>query len=209
MALPGLASVPGLGGWDRDPLWGRFYDWSVEHPGPGGLLWRAGLGSDLRLLHAAAEEVGQQPAGSVVLDVPSGGGVALRGLRPGQGVRYVAADISARMLRRTMAAAERRGVADQVEALVADVGALPQADASVDLVVSFTGLHCFPDPLVATRELVRCCDPGACSPAAPSWTTPACASRACVRAGGWPACSARASPATSCAPGCARAASAR
>lgn len=160
MALPGLASVPGLGGWDRDPLWGRFYDWSVEHPGPGGLLWRAGLGSDLRLLHAAAEEVGQQPAGSVVLDVPSGGGVALRGLRPGQGVRYVAADISARMLRRTMAAAERRGVADQVEALVADVGALPQADASVDLVVSFTGLHCFPDPLVATRELVRVLRPG-------------------------------------------------
>ena len=91
--------LPGLGGWGDDPLWATFYDWTVEHPQAGGAL-EAGIGSDLRRLYAAAAEIGRQPAGSSVLDVPCGGGVALRGLRPGQGVRYVAADISQAMLDR-------------------------------------------------------------------------------------------------------------
>jgi SAM-dependent methyltransferase len=152
--------IPGLGAWGEDPLWGTFYDWTVEHPQAGGMLWRAGIGSDLRRLYAAAAEIGRQPAGSSVLDVPCGGGVALRGLRPGQGVRYVAADISATMLERTMAAARRRQVAAQVEPVLADVGALPFADAEFDMVVSFTGLHCFPDPHQAVREMGRVLTPG-------------------------------------------------
>lgn len=147
--------IPGLGGWSDDPLWASFYDWSVEHPRAGGTLWRLGLGSDLRRLYAAAGEIGRQPAGSAVLDIPCGGGVALRGLRPGQGVRYVAADISQTMLDKTTAAARARGVADQVEQRIADVGALPFADGEFDLVVTFTGLHCFPDPHLAVREMGR------------------------------------------------------
>ena len=43
---------------------------------------------------------------------------------------------------------------------LADVGALPFDDASFDLVVSFTGLHCFPDPARAVVELVRVLRPG-------------------------------------------------
>ena len=62
-----------------------------------------GAGTDQRLLHRAAAEVGRLPDGARVLDVPSGGGVALRGLRPGQRVDWVAADISPTMLARTMA----------------------------------------------------------------------------------------------------------
>ena len=147
--------LPGLGGWSEDPLWASFYDWTVEHPAVGGVLWRIGIGSDLDRLYAAAAEIGRQPAGSAVLDIPCGGGVALRGLRPGQGLRYVAADISQTMLDRTMAAARERGVADQVEPRIADVGALPFADGEFDLVVSFTGLHCFPDPHRAVLELGR------------------------------------------------------
>ncbi len=88
------------------------------------------------------------------------GGVALRGLRPGQGVDYVAADIAQTMLDRTMDAARRRGVADQVSPRVADVGALPFADDEFDLVVSFTGLHCFPDPARAVVEMTRVLRPG-------------------------------------------------
>jgi SAM-dependent methyltransferase len=152
--------VPGLGGWGDDPLWGAFYDWSVEHPQVGGALWKAGIGSDLQRLYAAAGEIGRQPAGASVLDVPSGGGVALRALRPGQGVRYVAADISQVMLDRTMAAARRRQVAAQVEPVIADVGRLPFALGEFDLVVSFTGLHCFPDPHLAVREMARVLHPG-------------------------------------------------
>lgn len=147
--------LPGLGGWSDDPLWASFYDWSVEHPRAGGAFWRFGIGSDLRKLYDAAAEIGRQPAGSSVLDIPCGGGVALRGLRPGQGVRYVAADIAQTMLDRTMDAARERGVADQVEPQLADVGQLPFGDGEFDLVVSFTGLHCFPDPHRAVLEMGR------------------------------------------------------
>ena len=152
--------IPGFGAWGEDPLWGTFYDWTVEHPQAGGLLWRAGIGSDLRRLYAAAMEIGRQPAGSSVLDVPCGGGVALRGLRPGQGLRYVAADISQTMLERTMAVARHRQVVAQVEPVLADVGKLPFADSEFDLVVSFTGLHCFPDPRLAVSEMARVLHPG-------------------------------------------------
>ena len=147
--------LPGFGGWGEDPLWASVYDWTVEHPQAGGALWRLGIGSDLRRLYAAAAEIGRQPAGSSVLDVPCGGGVALRGLRAGQGVRYVAADISQTMLDRTMAVARTRHVAAQVEPVIADVGSLPFGDAEFDLVVSFTGLHCFPDPRLAVTEMGR------------------------------------------------------
>jgi ubiquinone/menaquinone biosynthesis C-methylase UbiE len=141
-------------------LWSYVYPWLVEHDRIGGPAWRFGTGSDLSLLHDAAAELGTLPAGARVLDVPTGSGVALRGLRPGQGVHVVAADITATMLGRAMASARRLGVADQVTPAVSDVGAMPFADGSFDLVVSFTGLHCFPDPRGAIREMVRVLAPG-------------------------------------------------
>lgn len=155
-----LSHLPGLGGWSDDPLWASFYDWTVEHPTAGGAVWRVGINSDLARLYRAADEIGRQPAGSRILDVPCGGGVALRGLRPGQGVEYVAGDIAQAMLDRTMRAAERRGVADQVVPRIADVGDLPFDDGSFDLVVTFTGLHCFPDPEQAVVEMARVLRPG-------------------------------------------------
>ena len=147
--------VPGLGGWSDDPLWGSFYDWTVEHPTAGRALWGLGIQSDLRLLYAAAGEIGRQRAGARVLDVPCGGGVAVRSLRPGQGIDYVAADISSKMLDRTIKVAAAHGVADQVTTRLADVAELPFEDGSFDLVVSFTGLHCFPDPARAVVEMAR------------------------------------------------------
>jgi ubiquinone/menaquinone biosynthesis C-methylase UbiE len=155
-----VVKLPGLGGWSEDPLWGAIYDWTVEHPRAGGVLWRLGIQSDLGRLYEAAEEIGQQADGARILDIPCGGGVALRALRPGQHVEYVAADISQRMLDRTMDAARARGVEHLVTPRLADVGALPFDDASFDLVVSFTGLHCFPDPARAVVEMVRVLRPG-------------------------------------------------
>ena len=152
--------LPGLGGWSEDPLWSYVYPWLVEHEHVGPLAWRLGTGSDLSLLHDAAAEIGTLPAGSRVLDVPTGSGVALRGVRPGQGLDVVAADISATMLGRAMATAARLGVADQVTPAVTDVASMPFADGSFDLVVSFTGLHCFPDPQAAVEEMVRVLAPG-------------------------------------------------
>ena len=160
MIRTAVARVPGLGGWSDDPLWASFYDWTVEHPRAGGALWRVGINSDLRLLYRAADEIGRQPAGARILDIPCGGGVALRGLRPGQGVVYVAADIAQSMLDRTLRVADERGVADQVEPRIADVGELPFPDDGFDLVVTFTGLHCFPDPERAVVEMARVLRPG-------------------------------------------------
>ncbi len=152
--------LPGLGGWSEDPLWSYVYPWLVEHERVGGAAWRLGTGSDLALLHEAAAEIGTLPAGARVLDVPTGSGVALRGLRPGQGLDLVAADISTTMLGRAGATASRLGVADQVTPVVADVGDLPFDDHTFDLVVSFAGLHCFPDPRRAIAEMVRVLAPG-------------------------------------------------
>ena len=155
-----LGSMRLLGGWHEDPLWASVYGWLVEHRRVGGVAWRLGLGSDLGLLYDAVREVGRLPAGSRVLDVPTGNGIAMRGITAGQGLDYVAADISAAMLDRALATARRLGVEDQVTPLVADVGDLPLADASVDLVATFTGLHCFPDPHRAVIEMVRVLRPG-------------------------------------------------
>lgn len=149
-----------VGGWGEDPLWASVYDWMVEHPVAGGAMFRAGMGSPLGLLHEAAEEIAGLPAGGRVLDVPCGGGLALRGLRVDQDVSYVGVDISDTMLRRTTDAARRRGTSAQVEVRRADVGALPFDDAGFDLVVSLTGLHCFPDPPAAIAEMARVLRPG-------------------------------------------------
>lgn len=152
---------PLVGGWDQDPLWAKFYPLMVENPAIGAPLWRLGMGSDITRLYAATQEITDLPDGSRVLDVPVGGGVAMRGLRRGGRLDYVAADISPRMLERALAAARRRGVVDQVTTQVADVGDLPFGDDEFDLVVSFTGLHVFPDPLLAIHEMVRVLKPGA------------------------------------------------
>jgi SAM-dependent methyltransferase len=81
--------------------------------------------------------------------------VALRGLRPGQGIRYVAADISPDMLERTERVARERGVEDQVEFETADVERLPFGVGEFDRVISFAGLHCFPNPRKAVLEIAR------------------------------------------------------
>jgi SAM-dependent methyltransferase len=140
--------------WRADHPWATIYDAVVEHERVARVGWGLGIGSDVRLLYRAADEIGRLPAGSAVLDIPCGGGVALRGLSPGQDIRYVAADISPAMLERTAASAQRRGL-DQVETVEADVGALQFDDGTFDLCVSFTGLHCFPDPARAVKEIAR------------------------------------------------------
>lgn len=145
--------------WRGNHPWAAVYAFIVERSALGGVLWRLGMGSDIAKLYAAADEIGRLPDGAAVLDIPCGSGVALRGLRAGQDVRYVAADIAPAMLERTRREAERRGV--DVELREADAGVLPFADQTFDLAVCFTSLHCFPDPALAVRELARVLKPGA------------------------------------------------
>ena len=140
-------------------LGGAIYDAGVEREWlarPAGLLlW----GTDTTLLYDSIRRIGDLPAGASVLDVPCGGGLALRGVRRGQDLRYVAADISSAMLDRARRRAEGHGRTD-VEFVEADIERLPFDDGEFDLCVSYNGLHCLPDPAAAVRELARCLKPG-------------------------------------------------
>jgi SAM-dependent methyltransferase len=136
-------------------LAGGAYDYVVEREWlarPGGLaLW----GTDTTLLFDSIQLVGDLPDGSAVLDVPCGGGVALRGLRADQQVRYVAADVSVDMLARARRQASAVG-RDDIEFTEADIERLPFGDGEFDLCMCFNGLHCLPDPAAAVREIARC-----------------------------------------------------
>jgi SAM-dependent methyltransferase len=138
---------------------GGAYDFAVEHEWlarPAGVaLW----GTDTRMFYESFDAIGELPDGASVLDIPCGGGVALRGLRPGQRLRYVAADISPDMLVRARARAAALGRND-IEFVEADITRMPFDDNEFDLCVSFNGLHCLPDPVAAVREIARCVKPG-------------------------------------------------
>jgi ubiquinone/menaquinone biosynthesis C-methylase UbiE len=124
------------------------------------VLGRIAWGTDVRLLYQRMSTIGDMPDGSAILDVPCGGGVAFRALRPEQDVRYVAADLSPGMLRRARTAASRRGL-DQIELVEADAAALPFEDRSFDLCVCFNSVHCFDEPRRALAEIARCLRPDA------------------------------------------------
>ncbi|MGV0740778.1 class I SAM-dependent methyltransferase [Mycolicibacterium sp. XJ870] len=138
---------------------GAMYDFGVEREwlaGPAGLaLW----GTETRLLFDSIRSLGNLPDGTRLLDVPCGGGLALRGLRAEQRLRYVAADISPDMLARARRRAHilRR---DDIEFTEADIENMPFGDGEFDRCVSFNGLHCLPDPAAAVREMARCLTPG-------------------------------------------------
>lgn len=140
-------------------LGGGIYDAAVEREWLARPAGRALWGTDTRLLFEGIRAVGELPDGSAVLDIPCGGGLALRGLREGQRVRYVAADISADMLAR----ARRRAAAlgrDDIEFAEADIERMPFGDGEFDLCLCFNGLHCLPDAAAAVREIARCLAPG-------------------------------------------------
>ena len=144
--------------WKGNHPWAVVYDYLVDHSQVGRLAWKIGMNSDIQKLYDAANEIGTLPDGAAVLDIPCGGGVALRGIRPRQRLHYVAADISEDMLERTREEAQRRNV--KIELQQADVSALPFEDQTFDMVVAFTSLHCFPDPAQAVREFRRVLKPG-------------------------------------------------
>jgi ubiquinone/menaquinone biosynthesis C-methylase UbiE len=141
-----------------DRLGAAVYDFIVERERLARLLGRLAWGGDVRRLYASMRTIGEMADGSSILDVPCGGGVAFRALRPEQRVRYVAADISPGMLRRARRVAERRGLR-QIEFLEVDVESLPFEGGTFDLCVCFNSLHCFDDPEPSLKEIARCLRP--------------------------------------------------
>ena len=145
--------------WRTGRLEANAYDWAVEHEHVAGVLGRLIWGTDTSAFYRDIARLSALPPGTRVLDIPCGGGVAFRGLRPDQELHYVAADLSPVMLRRARAEAARRGIS-WIEFAEADVEALPFKDSGFDLCITYTGLHCFPDPQTAIREMARMLKPG-------------------------------------------------
>jgi SAM-dependent methyltransferase len=131
------------------------YDFFVEREALSKPVGKLLFGTDTGLLYDEMRTVDDVPDGGAVLDIPCGGGVALRALSPERQLRYVAADIAPAMLERTEEVARSRGLDDLVETRIADAEDMPFADGEFDLCMSFAGLHCFPHPDVAAREIGR------------------------------------------------------
>jgi ubiquinone/menaquinone biosynthesis C-methylase UbiE len=146
--------------WRTERVMAAMYDAGVKHDRVAMVGARAMWGADMRRMFADVARLADTPAGTSVLDIPCGGGFAFRGLRAGQAVHYVAADISPYMLGQARREAGRRGVQDAIEFVEADVTALQFADNSFDLCVTYNGLHCLPDPRAALGELTRVLKPG-------------------------------------------------
>jgi len=146
--------------WRSERVIAAMYDAGVKHDRVATVGAWAMWGADMRRMFADVARLADTPAGASVLDIPCGGGFAFRGLRRGQAVQYVAADISPYMLGQARREAARRGVQDAIEFVEADVTALQFADNSFDLCVTYNGLHCLPDPRAALGELTRVLRPG-------------------------------------------------
>lgn len=103
---------------------GGLYDAYIERPRLMRLVGRALWGIDASPLYTSMGALREMGDGAVIVDIPCGGGVAFRALSPDQDVRYIAADLSPKMLDRAQRRARRRSL-EQVEFALADMTALP------------------------------------------------------------------------------------
>ncbi|HEV7774027.1 MAG TPA: class I SAM-dependent methyltransferase [Conexibacter sp.] len=140
---------------------GVFYDVYIERPWLAQAIGRTVWGVDIAPLYRSMAAIGELPDGATVLDVPCGGGVALRALRTSQRVRWIAVDIDAKMLERCERRAREHGLqGDALELVEADMRALPLPDATADLCLAYSGLHMVTEAATAIAELARCLKPG-------------------------------------------------
>lgn len=138
---------------------GAVYDFYIERETVSRIVGRLLWGIDVRPMYRSMNAIAKQTDGATILDVPCGGGVALRGLRPGQQARYIAVDLSETMLNRVRRRAATRGL-DPVETVRADMAALPFSYATVDLCLCYSGLHIVDNPQRVLAEIARCLKPG-------------------------------------------------
>jgi ubiquinone/menaquinone biosynthesis C-methylase UbiE len=135
------------------------YDFYIERPRLARRVLRAMWGVDLRPFYRSLSTIAELPDGATVLDVPCGGGVALRGLRPDQDVRWIGVDIEPAMLERARRRAASHTNTD-VRLIEGDMYRLPLDDATAALCLSYGGLHCLAHPQAALEEMARCLRPG-------------------------------------------------
>ncbi len=142
-----------------DGTFGRAYAYWMERPWLGRAVGIAMWGGDPKPFYDSMQAVRALPDGAVVVDAPCGGGVAFAALSAHQRLRYVALDLSPEMLVRARRRAHTLGL-DQIEFVEGDATHIPIESGTVDLFLSYWGLHCMPRPEAAIREVARCLRPG-------------------------------------------------
>ena len=138
---------------------GAAYDFYIEREWLARPIGRLIWGIDVGPLYSSLKALSELPGGSTVLDVPSGGGLALRALPRRRRIRYVAVDLSEKMLERLRRRAEARGL-DGVETVNADMCDLPFEESTANLFLAYSGLHMIDDPRAAVAEMARVLKPG-------------------------------------------------
>jgi ubiquinone/menaquinone biosynthesis C-methylase UbiE len=140
---------------------GAVYDSWIERERVARVVGRLIWGIDTRPMFASMRDALASVSGrGTIIDVPCGGGVAFRAIRPEQRFRYLAVDLDEETLARARRRATEHGV-DQVELVAADMRRLPFADGLADLCLTYSGLHMIPDPELALVEMARCLRRGA------------------------------------------------
>ena len=138
-----------------DSLYGWAYDAAISNP----LLAQVGLrlewGADAGLMYAMMRDALGSRRDEVILDCPTGGGVAMA--VAGARVRglLIAADLSSAMLRRARHRQSSRSLLVR-----ADASSLPIGTASIDRAGCFMSLHCIPDKAGVLGEMARVLKPG-------------------------------------------------
>ena len=138
-----------------DGAFGRAYSYWMERPWLARAVGLALWGGDAKPYYESMRAIGELPEGAVVADAPCGAGAAFVALSPRQRLRYLALDLSPLMLERARQRAHAFGL-DQIEFVEGDAERIPLENGSVDLFLSYWGLHCMPHPDAAVREIARC-----------------------------------------------------
>ena len=139
--------------------YGPIYDFCIERERLMLPVARLVWGIDMAPLYSSMDAIAAIDSGATILDVPCGGGVAMRALSPDQDVRYIAGDLLEQMLVKARSRAEKQGLR-QAEFVRVDMQDLPFADGVADVFLSYSGLHMVKDPESAVSEIGRCLKPG-------------------------------------------------
>lgn len=123
------------------------------------LVWNMNKEKNDRYLELALDGIPRDFAGTL-LEVPVGTGVLTMPVyRTLLDADITCLDYSPDMMAKAQRRAQSMGLS-QVSFRQGDVGALPFADHSFDLVLSLNGFHAFPDKPAAFRETYRVLKPG-------------------------------------------------
>lgn len=122
-------------------------------------VWNMNAERNMRYILQALSGVPENFTGDL-LEVPVGTGVLTMPVyRDLPEARITCLDYSADMMRAAKQKADAAGIKN-ITFLQGDVGALPFADESFDVVLSLNGFHAFPDKEAAYRETFRVLKPG-------------------------------------------------